>query len=79
MFYSKANLKINGNQDSPFIKPFQMGTMSDNRLPTRTLQPIHSHVYNFHQLDQNTRHNVNVINDLSPKWIVSFLEVYKSD
>jgi len=42
MFYSKANLKSNGNQDSLCIIPFQIGNMSDNRMPARTLLQVFS-------------------------------------
>jgi len=37
MTYSKAKLKSNGDRASPCFKPFLIGNLSDNFLPTRTL------------------------------------------
>ena len=37
MTYSKAKLNSNGDRASPCFKPFLIGNLSDNFLPTRTL------------------------------------------
>jgi len=46
MAYSKEKIKSNGDNGSPYAKPFSIGNMSEKCLPTRTmLQDSFIHIF----------------------------------
>ena len=76
--YSKAKLKSSGNRASPCFKPFLLGNLSDTFSPIRTLLYISVRLILINLTSFLGIPNSRIIlYDLSPNWIISFLEVYK--
>jgi hypothetical protein len=76
--YSKAKLKSNGEQRIPLFQTIVNKKQVRQMLPTQTaVDFIQTHFYEPYQLHEDTKLKENIMQDLLPNGIISFLEVYK--